>query len=309
MHWECSEQVITEDGYTENYKACEEISLERIAEGLKSVTKAPRINLDMYSQKGEETWTFNSAWRVWFRLIEEYTSRDMTFQSDKLPALSGVISALQKLTGDTCLAGIWKSWFPQGLLWRLQDPDWDNYVFFPKTPRRAEPWRAPSWSFASVEGVVVYTLLENDPGREMCAELMDCDVTRRGKNPLGELKKGFAKIKGPVAAVFDVARQQSSDGRKCMVRMTNDRLAEGSVYFDTDVHGSCQVLMITPHSGIAIIPADIVKGSYVRVGAVSVHRMLGPVNEPSKNVHPHFVYRDNHLSTSHYPKPAVVTLL
>jgi hypothetical protein len=302
MHWECAEQVITEDGYTENYRACEEISLERIAAGLKSVKMAPRIKV---IHNENETEAFNQAWGVWFRLIEEYTSRDMSFQSDKLPALSGVISALQKLICDTCLAGIWKSWFLQGLLWRLQDPDWDTYVFFPKKAQRAESWRAPSWSFASVEGVVLYTLLENDLGREIIAELLDCDVTPIGKNPLGELKTGYAKIKGPVAAVFDVASQQSSKGRSCRVRMTDDRLAEGTVYFDIEVHPSLQVLMITPHTGIAIIPVDVAEGTYTRVGAVSVYRVFDTGNGDSRA----WVDRDNSLSASYYPKPTIITLL
>ncbi|KAI4688297.1 uncharacterized protein J4E84_005228 [Alternaria hordeiaustralica] len=228
MQWECSEQVLTEDGYIEDYKACEEISLERIAQGLKSMKDAPVLRDTQRSQNAEVTWRFNPAWRVWSRLIEEYTSRNMTFQTDKLPALSGVISALQKLTGDVCLAGIWKSWFLQGLLWRLQIPDWDEYVFFPKMPQRTDAWRAPSWSFASVEGVVVYNALDHDPGRETCAELLECDVCPKGVNPLGELTTGFAKIKAPVASVFDVSPEVEETGRGCKVRMTNGRLAEGS---------------------------------------------------------------------------------
>ncbi|KAH4481480.1 hypothetical protein HBH89_249140 [Parastagonospora nodorum] len=93
-----------------------------------SVKDAPLLQHTQQSQEAEAFRAFNPAWRVWLRLIEEYTS------CDKFPALSGVTSALQKLTGDACLAGTWKSFFLQGLLWRLQDPNWDEYVFFPKTP-------------------------------------------------------------------------------------------------------------------------------------------------------------------------------
>jgi hypothetical protein len=301
MRWECAEQVITEDGYTENYKACEEISLERIADGLESVFKSPMMKTGPYngtkrSYNATRAWSFNSAWQVWFRLVEEYTSRNMTFQSDKLPALSGVISALQNLTGDTCLAGIWKSWLLQGLLWRIQEPDWDVYVFFPKKPQRAKPWRAPSWSFASVEGVILYTLLDNDPGGKIYAELQECRVNPVGKNPLGELGSGFARIKGPVTCVIDVAQQQSSSGRNCMIRMADCGLAEGCVYFDVEAYGECDVLMITPHTGIAILPVDLTNNTYIRVGAVSVCR----------------AFKNNsltELSEPQHPKPTVVTLL
>lgn len=53
---------------------------------------------------------------AWHRVVAEYTSRNLKYQSDKLPALSVVISALQKLTGDTTYAGIWGTWFLLGLL-------------------------------------------------------------------------------------------------------------------------------------------------------------------------------------------------
>ncbi|KAI4952331.1 hypothetical protein J4E91_002800 [Alternaria rosae] len=309
MQWECSEQVLTEDGYTEDYKACEEISLERIAQGLKSVKDAPLLQHTQQSQDAEIVRAFNPAWRVWSRLIEEYTSRNMTYQSDKFPALSGVTSALQKLTGDVCLAGIWKSWFLQGLLWRLQDPNWDEYVFFPKTPQRSHPWRAPTWSFASVEGVVVYHLLDHDLGQETYAELLQCDVCPKGVNPLGELKNGFAKIKAPVAEVFDVSPVLSDAGRVCKVRMTNDRHAEGSVWFDVEVHNPCFVLMITPHTGIAIVPVDVAQGTYTRVGAVAVFRIHDPAPEAFRRDNTAFMDRDRSISSSHYPSPKIITLL
>ncbi|KAL1592634.1 hypothetical protein SLS60_011050 [Paraconiothyrium brasiliense] len=309
MRWECSAQVVNEDGNMENYEVCEEICLEKIAEGLKSVKNALPAESTNRSNDSKDNGSYNRAWYVWFRLIEEYTSRDMTYPSDKLPALSGVISALQKLTGDTCLAGIWKSWFLQGLLWRLQDPDWDLYVFFPKKPQRAIPWRAPTWSFASVEGVVLYTLLENDPGREACAELLDCDVTPKGINPLGELINGFVKIRGPVATVSDISPQQSSDGRECLVHMTNGRLGEGRVHFDVNVHDSCQVLMVTPHTGVAITPVNPIEGTYIRVGAVSVYRVFRPASETSQRDSPAIIERDKSLSASHYPSWIIITLL
>jgi hypothetical protein len=304
MHWECSEEVLTEDGYTENYEVCEEISLEKIANGLISMKNSPFIRWTDRPNCPDNGLAFNSVWRVWSKLIEEYTSRNMTYQSDKLPALSGVISALQKLTGDTCIAGIWKSWFLHGLLWRLQVPDLDKYVFFPKTPQRAVPWRAPTWSFASVEGVVLYLIFDEDPSGQTCAELLDCDVTPKGINPLGELTSGFAKIKAPVAAIVHVLPALSINGRECRISMTENRVAEAGVYFDFDTYDSCKVLMITLHAGLAIVPVDIAEGTYARVGVVSVYRVYRPESEGLA-----YMNRDRSLSASHYPSPTIVTLL
>jgi hypothetical protein len=252
----------------------------------------------------ENGWAFNSAWHVWSKLIEEYTSRNMKYQSDKLPVLLGVISALQKLTRDTCIAGIWKSWFLHGLLWRLQVPDLDKYVFFPKTPQRAVPWRTPTWSFASAEGVVLYQIFDKDLSGQTCPELLDCDVTPKGTNPLGELTSGFAKIKGPVATLLQVLPALSINRGKCRVSMTENRVAEAGVYSDIDVHDPCKVLMIIPHAGLAIVLVDIAEGTYARVGVVSVYRFYHPESEGLA-----YMNRDESLSASHYPSLTIVTLL
>jgi hypothetical protein len=313
MIWECSEMSNTEDGFQDSVRR--EIFLESIAHGLKSLVEnlenAPHIESTRRSHRRHDVMASDLERRAWFVLIEEYTSRNMSFQSDKLPALSGVISALEELTGDICVAGIWKNWFLHGLLWRLQQPEWDMYVLFPKPPQRAMPWRAPTWSFASVEGVVIYTLLENDPGVGLCAELLDCDVTPKGVNRLGELTKGFARIRAPVAAVFDIAPQQSNESRACKVRMTDDRLADGSVYFDIDVCESCEVVMVTPHTGIAIIPVNVAESTYRRVGALSVYRVIESTSKDCEpeSPEPFNLNRDKSLTASHYPSPTIITLL
>jgi hypothetical protein len=311
MLWECSEKTNTEDGYEDSVRR--EIFLESIAHGLRSFVRnlenPPHIDETRRSHRYDDVMASDLAQRAWFVLIEEYTSRNMSFQSDKLPALSGVISALEELTGDICVAGIWKRWFLHGLLWRLQQPEWDMYVLFPKPPQRAIPWRAPTWSFASVEGVVIYTLLENDPGKGVCAELLDCDVTPKGVNRLGELTKGFVRIRAPVAAVFDIVPQQSSERRECKVRMTDDRLADGSVYFDIDVYESCEVVMITPHTGIAVKPVNTDESTYRRVGALSVYRVIESTSKDCEGKILDTFHHDKSLTASHYPDSKTITLL
>ena len=128
MRLECSKQVFTEPQFVDEYGTAKETSLERIGQGLESIKNAaPTTGTQQILVPAVIGRSY--GWRVWARMIEDYTSRNLSFASDKFPALGGVISALQELTSDTCFAGIWKSWFLQGLLWRLQDPDWDEVSF------------------------------------------------------------------------------------------------------------------------------------------------------------------------------------
>jgi hypothetical protein len=43
----------------------------------------------------------------WLRIVNEYTTRKLTYSSDTLPACSGIASRFYQLTNDQYLAGIW----------------------------------------------------------------------------------------------------------------------------------------------------------------------------------------------------------
>ncbi|KAH6975080.1 heterokaryon incompatibility protein-domain-containing protein, partial [Ilyonectria sp. MPI-CAGE-AT-0026] len=78
---------------------------------------------------------------LWGRLIEEYSRCELTHPSDKLHAIAGVAKWFEKVTGDEYVAGLWKSRFELMLDWRINEPK----------PRVTQDYRAPSWSWASVD--------------------------------------------------------------------------------------------------------------------------------------------------------------
>jgi hypothetical protein len=272
MYWECAQISECEDGSTFG-SGDQDFRLDDIVEGLKSTSP------------------FDSTRRLWYQLIQVYTSRSMTYETDKLPALSGVISAIMGQTNDTYYAGIWKNHFLAGLLWRLENPDLDLYVFAPKQPKRLGFWRAPSWSFAAVEGVIRYEL--HPSGTDYCAELKQCNLTLSGANPLGELKAGFAQIQGPVTTIEQIGQECTSEGFNCYVRLRDQKLVRGKVFFDFERHEYGGVLMLTPHAGLVITAVDDSQKNYVRIGVVQAWNDHG---EPP-------------LSASQYPQPISITLL
>jgi hypothetical protein len=54
----------------------------------------------------------------WWTVVKEFTSRDLTEITDRLPAMSGIMTKLQERTGDAPIAGLWKNDLPYGLLWQ-----------------------------------------------------------------------------------------------------------------------------------------------------------------------------------------------
>jgi hypothetical protein len=86
----------------------------------------------------------NVAFEIWNELIQAYSECTLTRPSDKLVALSGMADLFQEVTGDEYLAGLWKSRLTQSLGWCIHPP----------TIKVAPGRRAPSWSWAAVDGQV-----------------------------------------------------------------------------------------------------------------------------------------------------------
>lgn len=91
-----------------------------------------------------------AIYKYWYSLVENYTSRKLTKQGDRLPARTGVASFFHVQLDDTYNKGLFEGDFHRGLAWRTRDPSTATY---PAT------WRAPSWSWVSVESPVTFYCL------------------------------------------------------------------------------------------------------------------------------------------------------
>ncbi|KAI1353694.1 HET-domain-containing protein [Xylaria sp. FL0043] len=83
----------------------------------------------------------------WNHAVSEYSSLELTKEEDRLPALSGLAARMKPHMG-TYSAGLWESSLICGLTWRVD-------VLKPGA-RRPSRYRAPTWSWASVDSKVTY---------------------------------------------------------------------------------------------------------------------------------------------------------
>lgn len=94
---------------------------------------------------------------TWKRIIENYSSRALTYPSDRLPALAGLIAQFNQLniTGK-CVAGIWEPYWHTQLLWRQKRT---VAASKPKDMPTSPDWSfAPSWSWASINATIQWNL-------------------------------------------------------------------------------------------------------------------------------------------------------
>jgi len=118
----------------------------------------------------------------WSSIVESYAKCELTVAADKLPGLSGLVEQYQRLTGDQYRAGLWLSALPGALVWKSMGEG-----------SRAPGYRAPSWSWASMDGDVQMNQIETTED----IELVDCHVSLKTKHvPFGEVTKGVVILKG-----------------------------------------------------------------------------------------------------------------
>lgn len=134
--------------------------------------------------------------QTWQRTVEMYTQCKLTYPKDKLIAISGIAEAFQPSLG-TYRLGLWEDHLPMGLLWSLADPpSLTTTQGLAAGPQRDNkpPYRAPSWSWASVDGPVRF--LSNPFARSLSPEsnvfstvidVLDVDTRTRHLNGLGEV--------------------------------------------------------------------------------------------------------------------------
>ncbi len=127
LHWACEHASVFEKEDTETLPSLH--------------VKKVKVDYEMY--KGIRDDNRNS--RHWMDIVQQFTKRNLTKDSDKLPALSGIAKVWAQTSKDPYLAGLWRSHLPLGLLWTSAQP-------FMQEKFRA--YRAPSWSWASLIGQV-----------------------------------------------------------------------------------------------------------------------------------------------------------
>lgn len=137
LYWECREQYASE--------VCPQSIPEQIKQHFFS-----KQSLDPCKISQERR--VEACYTAWERYVGLYSRCDLTCPEDKLVALAGIArrtheSLLAYGTTDVYLAGLWRDTLLSDLLWcRSRDS--------PRSSRFAEPYRAPTWSWASLDGEV-----------------------------------------------------------------------------------------------------------------------------------------------------------
>lgn len=138
---------------------------------------------------------------LWRSIVFGYSLRQLSLEADKLVALSALASEFQRVNQDDYLAGLWRQGLPTSLNWQI-------CAYGGRSPR-PRAYRAPSWSWASVnQQVLMDTALAEDHLKILRCEttlkdatLLTGEVTGGSLEVFGRLRKGRVKRTGTLGAL------------------------------------------------------------------------------------------------------------
>ncbi|MCJ1459362.1 hypothetical protein MMC28_009739 [Mycoblastus sanguinarius] len=227
-----------------------------------------------------------NIYNSWAAILEVYVASDITRPTDKLIALSGIAKKFQVVLGDAYLAGLWKENLERQLLWYVKKcRRWNG---LPSS--RSETYRAPSWSWASVDGSVIFRKCFPRPNEIMTSKLMititDAQVSYLNDDPTAQITDGSIRLRG---ALFPSLLEHGESGYltlsfhlsglKDSKTRPDPNTASRAVVVDADeypedIEGSFYCLPIasfleedtTYIEGLVLQPVGPAKGTYRRFG-------------------------------------------
>lgn len=168
-----------------------------------------------HSVNRRDNFSFN-----WRAMVEKYTTCTLTEEQDKLIAIQGLVNIYKPLRDDNYLAGLWQKQLPSGLMWTTRNGLQANGepTYRPKT------YRAPSWSWASVEGTIqIFPEASPEEWRwvDLC-QVLETKTTPLGEDTTGQVSDGYIKLRGRLLSTEDLSFHTSPKGKAVQIARSRD---------------------------------------------------------------------------------------
>jgi hypothetical protein len=142
--------------------------------------------------------TRENAYFKWKELVTFFSAGALTKPEDKLPAISGLAKQFEVMLWhrfkekDYYCAGLWRSQLMRDLTWHTLPGSEESNI---KNPCRPAQWRAPTWSWASVDGTIQFPGEENGRLRHFLT-VVNVSVETSTQDLQGALSGGQLVLEG-----------------------------------------------------------------------------------------------------------------
>lgn len=261
-------------GKTQLFWECRKLyAWESLPGGIPNETMWPNLRSRVRARKQkEEDYEdyYDPTRRTWEAVVAMYSASDLTVSSDKLVAISGVAKVFGTASRDDYCAGLWKSIFIPQLTWRIKAGG----------GIRPNSYRAPSWSWASVDGQVKFEQSVSSLSHNL-AFAESVEVTTVTDDAFGAVKDGFLKLRGQLYPTVRGNDQEYRHLASKIIRLAclPDGLVLNKIYPDSKHDPTSDTLCCMPircldHGETAFFMSLMLKpsdrdGMYERVGLMT----------------------------------------
>jgi len=129
--------------------------------------------------------------KLWSHLIQHYGGRTLTYDKDRLPAISSLAGQFETSSGlGPYLAGLWEADLPFTLLWQVYEGP----------GRRPHGLQPPTWSWASIECPTLLWVWDEHSG-EAQVEVLEAACRPATSDPRGMVSGGQLVLRGSLFPV------------------------------------------------------------------------------------------------------------
>ncbi|KAF3035217.1 hypothetical protein E8E12_003757 [Didymella heteroderae] len=229
------------------------------------------MRLANYNEPDRHLGSLRYALELWRRIVEVYSKTHITNSEDKLIALSGMAKLMAGKIGRNrparYAAGLWEPLLECQLLWRVE-PVWrDVGEYFENLSTTPEIYRAPSWSWASVDAQMGHGITYGDiTDRDLLIRVEDVSVRPWTNNnpPFGIVseKETYIDIWGKLRRAVLYPKEPVAKGRfgwHLVDRGDLDREEHTNIYLDCPGDNAKNGMFGLDHdkSCVYVIPAAV----------------------------------------------------
>ena len=177
MWWECSRSRFCETSPFQSLPRRVPYQEDPVSKFIALASEAPKFDAE-----------------AWDWIVSKYSTCKLTKSDDKLIAFGGIAEAVSAFSGwpaDDYVAGLWKPALRHHLLWFRNDPP----------ASRSLHYRAPSWSWASIDGNVLTLSLGEAEEHEYAVKVLECQTITESSSPFDKVKSGYLRLLGHICRI------------------------------------------------------------------------------------------------------------
>lgn len=233
MRWECN--------------TCRHCQCGKLSKYYPAALDPEEVQYELY-----RTWRLNEyfpatsveeAYTQWFIMYTTYAQRILTNDRDRLVALGGLARRFAEIMeakfgrAEQYLAGIWRGSLPSDLLWCIEFRGMSKIQN--RRYERPRVWRAPTWSWASMEADVTRYSFRDLQSR---IQVLDASTDLAGSDLFGQVKAGplnYLRVAGPLLRKirfnYDAATKTSLQRSFPTISYRGNDLRQAIILIDNDL--------------------------------------------------------------------------